>query len=307
MFFVIAQLPVLPFSNVLCWYKMFVLVKRIEVCTVPELPEVETVRRVLAPQLAGRKILGVDVCNVQVVAYPDVESFAQRLAGQVINGMRRRGKFLVIMLSSGDDVVLHLRMTGSLLLVPLDYTLEKHTHLVISLDCGDRLCFTDPRRFGRFWLVQSGAEDLVSGIHRLGLEPFDSFLTGDYLRSSFGKSRKAIKSCLLMQDVVAGIGNIYSDEILFKAGISPLRAACSLNDVEWRTLAAAIHERLAYYVGKNDISPADYLSGGGRDYRNTPYLNVYGHAGKPCPLCGEPLYRAVVGGRSSVFCRNCQR
>ena len=273
----------------------------------PELPEVETIRRVLEPQLRGRTISDVRVNRPEVVAHPGAEGFCSSLKGQALSGMGRRGKFLLFLLEGGGRVVLHLRMTGGLLLAPADLPQEKHTHLVFLLDNGAELRFADTRRFGRFWLVQSGEQDAFSGVGSLGREPFDPDFSAQYLSSRLEKRKKAIKECLLDQSVVAGIGNIYSDEILFAAGIHPARPAASLKPEEWARLARAIPERLAYFIEKNEITPEEYLQTKGRDYRNTPFLQVYGHGGQPCPVCGTALRRTVIGGRSSVFCPRCQK
>ena len=273
----------------------------------PELPEVETVKRVLEPQIAGRKIAVIEVRNPQVIARPGTKEFCAALAGQTIAGMGRRGKFLKIMLESGDAVVLHLRMTGSLLLAPRGWPEEKHTHLVFILDDGSELRYSDVRRFGRFWLLRAGETDDFTGAQKLGLEPFDKALTAKYLQNAFAKSKRAVKDCLLDQSVIAGIGNIYSDEMLFAAKIRPDRAAESLSRAEWTRLARLVPERLSYFLEKNAISAEDYLSGKGEDYRNTPYLRVYGHAGERCPICGETLQKTVVAGRGSVYCPKCQK
>lgn len=273
----------------------------------PELPEVETIRRVLEPQLKGLMVEQITVSRPEVVSHPSAEEFCYRLNGQRIVRLERRGKFLRIVWSSGDTVVLHLRMTGSLLLVPADDTAEKHTHVIFHFSSGSELRFCDPRRFGRFWLLEQGEDDSYSGIAKLGLEPFDSGLTAAYLQTYCQKRKRAVKECLLDQGMVAGIGNIYADEILFAAGIHPKRPANSLNMQEWDTLAAAIPERLSYFIEKNAISPEDYAAGKGRDYRNTPFLQVYGHGGKSCPRCGRTFDRIVVGGRGSVYCPFCQK
>ncbi len=273
----------------------------------PELPEVETIKRVLEPQISGLQIGSVDVDRPEVIAHPMAAAFCRMVAGQVIGGMGRRGKFLQIRLESGDTVVLHLRMTGSLLLTPSNYPAEKHTHATFHLSGGHDLRFIDTRRFGRFWLIHAGEDDTYSGAGKLGPEPFDASLSVEYLRASLGRRRRPIKDCLLDQSVVAGVGNIYSDEILFTAKVRPGRPACSLTDREWQRLADAIPERLAYFVEKNVITPEEYLAGKGQDYRNTPFLQVYGRAGKPCPTCGKTLCRIVVAGRSSVFCPRCQK
>lgn len=229
----------------------------------PELPEVETIKRVIEPQIQGLTIEQASVRRPEVTAHPAAEEFCRRLAGQVIAEMARRGKFLMIQLHSGSRIILHLRMTGCLLLAPASLPEEMHTHIVFALSNGMELRFSDTRRFGRFWLLE--------------------------------------------QTVVAGIGNIYSDEILFTAGIDPARTADSLRRREWERLAAVIPERLAYFIEKNAITAEDYLQTKGRDYRNTPFLQVYGQEGKPCPRCGQLLLRTVIGGRSSVYCLNCQK
>lgn len=272
----------------------------------PELPEVETIKRVIEPQIQGLVIKKVTVRRPEVVAYPDADTFCKTLTGQVISEMARRGKFLIILLTDGDRIILHLRMTGGLLLTPSDYPEEKHTHIVFSLNNGMELRFSDMRRFGRFWLIQKDEADTYSGTHKLGIEPLTKAVTFEYLHTHFGKRKKTVKECLLDQSVIAGIGNIYSDEILFTAKIHPARPASSLSEKEWETLAAVIPERISYYIETNKISTEEYLQTKGRDYRNTPFLQVYGQAGKPCPKCGETLCRMVIGGRSSVYCPVCQ-
>ena len=273
----------------------------------PELPEVETIRQVIQPQISGLTIEDVIIERPEVVAYPEADAFCRLLTGQKISHMMRRGKFLTVLLDSGDRFTLHLRMTGCLLVVPREHPLEKHTHAVFRLNNGHELRFSDMRRFGRFWLLPKDAVDLYSGIEKLGIEPFDSRLTAGYLKAHFGKRKKAIKGCLLEQNVVAGIGNIYSDEILFASGLFPARPASSLRIEEWERLAATIPERLSYFTNKNATTPKAYLEGKGRDYRNTPFLQVYGHDGQLCPVCRDTLRRIVIGGRSSVYCPSCQK
>lgn len=273
----------------------------------PELPEVETIKRVLEPQLRGLRIEKVRVNRPEVIAHPCAEIFCSQAEGQPVRGMERHGKFLVILLGNSAKIVLHLRMTGGLLLAPAELVPEKHTHLIFEMSDGRELRFSDMRRFGRFWLISEGEEDSYSGIDRLGIEPFAKELSAQYLQLRLGNRKKTIKECLLEQGVVAGIGNIYSDEILFTAGICPFRHAHSLEFPEWQRLAAVIPERLSYYIEKNAISAEDYLQTKGKDYRNTPYLQVYGHAKEACPVCGEILLRTVIGGRSSVWCPVCQK
>lgn len=272
----------------------------------PELPEIETIKSVIEPQIKGLTIENVLVNRPKVIAYPTADEFCKGVTGQTIFSMVRRGKFLIIHLKNESRIILHLRMTGCLLVTPPDYPVEKHTHIIMQFNNGTELRFSDTRRFGRFWLIQSGEEDTYSGISKLGLEPFDEKFTVGYLQSKLGKRKKTIKECLLDQSIVAGIGNIYSDEILFWARISPVRAANSLTIEEWQHLATVISECLSYFIEKNYITPEDYLQSKGKDYRNTPFLQVYGHNGEPCPNCGNTLCRTVIGGRSSVYCPVCQ-
>lgn len=273
----------------------------------PELPEVEAIKRVLSPQLQGLVIEDILIRRPEVIAHPDGEAFRTRLAGQSFSGMERRGKFLLLLLENGDRIILHLRMTGCLLLTPSDLPEEKHTHLIFRLSAGKELRFTDIRRFGRFWLLQKGEEDPYSGLEDLGREPFDPAFTADYLRSRLGSRKKAVKECLMDQNVIAGIGNIYADEILFAAQIHPARPAGSLSGGEWERLARIIPGKLSFFIEKNEMTPEEYLETKGQDYRNGPFLQVYGKEGQPCPVCGESLRRRVIGGRGSTFCPNCQR
>ena len=273
----------------------------------PELPEIETVRRVIGPQIVGRRVTEVSVRHPKVIGHPDPESFAERLVGRTFTDLTRRGKSLTAILDDRSRMVMHMRMTGCLVVAPHDRPEESHTHIIIGLDDGMELRFSDTRRFGRFWLLADGEDDDCTGVCKLGPEPFDPSFTAEYLENRIGGSRRTIKECLLDQSVVAGIGNIYSDEILFNTGIDPLCPACRLCHEDWKRLAEEIPRALRYFIEKNEISPDDWLEGKGREYRNTPYIRIYGHSGEPCPVCGTPLVRRVIGGRSSVSCPECQR
>lgn len=273
----------------------------------PELPEVETIRRVIEPQIRGLTIEEIVVNRPEVIAHPAADEFCSCLSGQRMERVTRRGKYFVIHLKSGDRIIIHLRMTGCLLVMPEDSPKEKHTHVIFRLNGGMELRFSDTRRFGRIWLLRKDETDIYSGIEKLGREPFDQRFTAGYLSDRLGKRKKALKECLMEQSVIAGIGNIYSDEILFSAGIDPARAAESLTLEEWQRLAEVIPGRLLFYIQKNEITPEEYRKTRGRDYRNTPFLLVYGHEGEPCPICGTTLRRRVLGGRSSISCSNCQK
>lgn len=273
----------------------------------PELPEVETIKQILEPQIKGLSIKAAVVNRPDVVAHPDSEEFCRRLEGQYISGMTRRGKYLIILLKDGSRLIIHLRMTGCLLLTPSDYPEKKHTHIILQLQNDKELCFSDTRRFGRLWLLKKDERDTYSGIEKLGSEPFDPNFSAEYLITRLGKRKKAIKECIMEQSVIAGIGNIYSDEIMFEAGIYPARPANSLTGEEWTRLAAVIPRQLYYFIEKNKVTPEEYLEAKGENYRNTPFLRVYGKEGKPCTVCGNTLRRMVIGGRSSIFCPCCQK
>lgn len=201
---------------------------------------------------------------------------------------------------------MHMRMTGCLVVSPADRPEDRHTHVVIRLDDGKEVRFSDIRRFGRLWLFGDGEED-TSGTSSLGPEPDDPCLTPDYLSERIGGSHRTVKECLLDQSVVAGIGNIYSDEILFSCRIDPSRPACLLDEDDWVRLSEEIPRCMKFFTESNEVSPDEWLESGGRSYRNTPFIRIYGHAGEPCPVCGTTLVRDVVGGRGSVHCPTCQR
>lgn len=253
----------------------------------PELPEVETVRRILEPQLAGRTIVSLALNCPDIVAHPSAMDFTRAVFGSVIKNMGRRGKFLFIHLEGNDTLLLHLRMTGQLLVTPPDFPEEKHTHIVFYLDDGNELRFIDTRRFGRFWLLKGGEKDIYSGVEQLGPEPFDAILTADYFLQKLGKRRKSVKECLLTQSVVAGVGNIYADEVLFDAKLHPGGSASSLTSREWGRLAAALPAVIQKGIDGNCITPQDYLAGRGREYRNESYGYTVMKA-TPAPVAVQP-------------------
>ena len=272
----------------------------------PELPEVESVRVALEASLRGRRVESVRLPDERCAAHPAAEAFCDGLRGRAFSALGRRGKFLYATLDDGGKLVVHLRMTGRLLLAEAGEASAAHTRAAFLLDDGRELCFVDARRFGRLWLLRPGEEDTYTGMAGLGPEPDDPALDAAYLRGACGKSRRAVKSCLLDQSMIAGIGNIYSDEILHVVRIRPDRPACSLSTEEWTRLAEHIPRVMRFFTEKNLVTFAEYRQSAGLEYRNTPWLRVYAHAGEACDRCGAALKRTVIGGRSSVFCPNCQ-
>lgn len=273
----------------------------------PEMPEVEIIRRIIEPQIAGEKVLSVIVNHPQIIAYPEIDEFVAMLSGQVFHNMSRRGKFLTFHFENGDRMVLHLKMTGQLLVTPADYPEEKHTHLVVSLSGGNQIRYIDVRRFGRFWYLKKEEVDIVTGQDKLGLEPFDKDFTAEYLKTKIGKRKKSIKEMLHDQSIIAGIGNIYSDEILSEAGIYPEEKCMDLDDADWEKLTEKIKEIIAWGIDINEMTPEEYLAGKGKEYSNISSLRVYGLEGKPCKKCNNIIERIVIGGRSSCFCPSCQK
>lgn len=272
----------------------------------PELPEVETVRKVLDQQLRGRRIVKVTAGRPEIVMRPSFSEFRREAGSSVIRGMGRRGKFLLIHLDSGATMILHLRMTGQLICAPADFPVRPHTHVIFELDDGMELRFIDTRRFGRFWLVRAGEEDTFSGIGKLGPEPFDETFNPEYLEQKLGKSAAAVKQGLLDQSVVAGIGNIYADETLFEAKIRPQTSARDITKKGWKKIAAAARSVLARAIAGNAVTPAEYLAGEGSDYRHNDFY-VYGRGGEPCRVCGKTIERGKIGGRTSCYCPKCQK
>jgi formamidopyrimidine-DNA glycosylase len=270
----------------------------------PELPEVETFATDLRPQLVGRRITAAHILWSRTLAEPDVPELTARLAGQKIDRVGRRGKFLVLALESGDSLLVHLRMTGRLQIVP-DESPElagPHVRAWFELDDGRVLNFTDPRKFGRIWLT----EDLTRVVGKLGPEPLAWDFSAEILAERLGRRRGAIKALLLNQEIVAGLGNIYADEALFLAGIHPLRSGASLTSGEIERLHAAIRQVLGEAIGERGTTLRDYRPPYGQIGAYQNELRVYQKTGQPCPRCGTPIQRIRVTQRSTHYCPHCQ-
>ncbi|MER3437663.1 MAG: formamidopyrimidine-DNA glycosylase [Chloroflexota bacterium] len=273
----------------------------------PELPEVETIRRTLEPAITGRIITGLRTGSFPgVLGSTPAEVVAREISGRTITSVQRRGKFLVIHLNGDLAFVVHLRMTGRLVLRDRLAPPERFEHLAIELDIGLDVRFADQRKFGRVLLLdRAGLGQLEC---QLGAEPLDPEFTAgkfaDLLRGRQGK----IKSVLLDQRLIAGIGNIYADEALFRAGIHPERRASSLFQDEVERLHGAIQSVLREGLVNRGTTFSSYRDGWGEPGTNQANLGVYGRGrrGEPCPCCGASLRCVVVSGRSSHFCPHCQ-
>lgn len=270
----------------------------------PELPEVETVAHDLRGQLVGRRFVSAAILWPRTLAMPGVEEVEARLSGREVISVGRRGKYLLMHLDDGQTLVAHLRMTGRLSIVPGDSPLleDKHTRAWFGLADGEALVFNDSRKFGRIWL----AERLEDVVGKLGPEPLAWDLTPQDFAARICRRKTALKALLLDQTVVAGVGNIYADEALFRAGIHPLRKASTLTDAEAGRLYDALREVLNEAINKRGTLLRDYRTPYGEDGYFQNHLRVYGRYGKACPQCGEPIERIRVTQRSTHFCPKCQ-
>jgi formamidopyrimidine-DNA glycosylase len=270
----------------------------------PELPEVETIARKLREgcggesAILGREILAVEIRHPKPVAFPAAEAAREQMRGRLFEEISRRGKFLVCRLSQGF-LLIHLRMSGDLQVVPAGGTPRKHDHVIWHLSGGVDLRFHDPRRFGRIWLTDDPAEVLGA----LGPEPLTQEFTIARLGSMLRARRRLLKPLLLDQTFIAGLGNIYTDEALHRARLHPLRRSDTLRKDEvtrlWRGIRAALRVGIA-----QDGASIDWVYRGG-GFQN--HFRVYGRAGDPCRKCGAKIRRTVVGQRCTYFCPRCQR
>jgi len=263
----------------------------------PELPEVETIVRSLRPSLEGRSILSADLRWKRTLAAPSPAAFARRIAGQRIQTVGRRAKFLHLTLDR-DALILHLRMSGDLRIVAGDAPPARHDRLILPLSDGARLVFNDPRKFGRVWLT----DDPQALFADLGPEPLAEEFTPDGLYARLHARRRQLKPLLLDQTFLAGLGNIYTDEALHLARLHPLTRSETVSPTQAEALWRAIRSVLEEGIRRNGAS-IDWVYRGG-DFQN--HFRAYGRTGEPCPVCGTPIERIVVGQRGTHFCPKCQ-
>lgn len=275
----------------------------------PELPEVETVRRGLAAQIAGRVFAGISYLEwPRTLATPDAPLFAARLVGQRVVAVRRRAKFLIIDLADGsgggDHLVAHLRMTGQLTVAPADAPRERFARVAFAFADGDELRFSDIRRFGRIELHD--AAGLAARLGDLGPEPLGDDWTAERFAAALAARRTRLKPLLLDQRFLAGLGNIYVDEALFRARLHPLTAADTVSAARAGALHAAIRAVLSEAIGSGGTTFSNYRDAYGQEGDYYERRRVYDRAGSPCPGCGDQIARIVVGGRGTHLCPTCQ-
>ena len=284
----------------------------------PELPEVETTRRALAPHLEGRRVAAVTLRRPDL-RWPIPAEVADLLPGQRIDAVRRRAKYLLLDTAVGS-ALLHLGMSGSLRVLPTKTPVGTHDHVDIVLDDGHLdsgrrrdgargparvLRFNDPRRFGcLLWQAVGITHELLQG---LGPEPLSDEFDGDYLFARSRGRKAPVKVFLMDQRIVVGVGNIYVAEALFAAGISPLRAAGKISRARYRLLADAIRRILLHAITRGGTTLRDFLSPDGAPGYFEQELSAYGREGEPCPNCGRALRHAWIGQRATVWCTRCQR
>ncbi len=269
----------------------------------PELPEVETTRRGIAPHLRGRRVLELRL-RVPALRWPIPPELVQELPGQIVVDVQRRAKYLLLATARGS-VVLHLGMSGVLRVLPSDLPPGRHDHVDLVLDSGRMLRLSDPRRFGALlWQPAGSCHPLLS---ELGPEPLSDAFDGDHLwRGSRGR-RAPVKAFIMDQAVVVGVGNIYAAEALFRAGIHPLRAAGRISRQRYGVLAEAIKAILAHAIRRGGTTLRDFLHPDGSPGYFEQELLVYGREGSTCRRCGATIRSIRLGNRASCYCPRCQR
>jgi len=274
---------------------------------VPELPEVETIVADLRPHLVGRTIVRCELSFPTIVRHPEPEQFIDAVTGMRIESMGRRGKYILIRFASDVLLVVHLGVSGQLRLVDPTAPLEKHTHAIFFLDDGKQHRYRDPRRFGRLLLGTQDALLAAKKMPRLGPEPFDPDYAAEELYRELHRRRAPLKAVLLDQKAIAGVGNIYADESLYRARLRPTRLANTVSKPGARRLRDALGESLAIAIANRGSSVDTYRDAWGEIGGQQEQLLVYGRAGEPCFSCGRPLSSVRIAGRTTVFCRHCQR
>ncbi|MBA3357531.1 MAG: bifunctional DNA-formamidopyrimidine glycosylase/DNA-(apurinic or apyrimidinic site) lyase [Pyrinomonadaceae bacterium] len=275
----------------------------------PELPEVEHIVRALRRAVLGRQIIATEIRLPKLISPTSPSVFNNKLKGSRISGVGRRGKFILIDLDSGKVLVVHLRMTGKFLVLTPDDPLPPHAHAVFYLDDERRLVFRDQRQFGVMKLVANSRLLKTKGITELAPEPFSDEFSVGYLRETLARSRRTLKTLLLDQTRVVGLGNIYAAEALFRAGINPFKTASGLSARRVERLHQAIRDVLRAAVSGSSASRINLENPNGFSYGETfgKVWQVYEREGKACFKCGARIRRLTHGGRSTYWCPRCQR
>jgi formamidopyrimidine-DNA glycosylase len=273
----------------------------------PELPEVEVLRRSLEPHLIGDRVERVEVSNPALREPVDVARLRRAARGREVTALRRRSKYLLIDLDGGWTVVVHLGMSGRLTLVPEETPREPHEHVAFHLRSGRRLRLRDPRRFGVVFAVKTVELDADPHFAHLGPEPLEPGFSGETLARAAVGRRGPVKAFLMDAGVVVGVGNIYASEALHRAGVHPGRSVARISRGRWERLAEAGVAVLRQAISQGGTTLNDFADGEGRSGYFQVSLTVYDREGEPCLACGRPVRRIVQAGRSTFYCPGCQR
>jgi formamidopyrimidine-DNA glycosylase len=275
----------------------------------PELPEVETVVKGLRPLITDKIVTAVEIREENMIAFPkaDIEAFTDSLVGSKIEAINRRGKYIIIELNKDKNMVIHLRMTGKLLVKEVKEFRDKHTHVIFSLNDGQEIRFNNIRKFGRVYLIDKNHPEQAGGLADLGPEPLSDDLTVEDFKKLFENRRALMKSLLLNQHFIAGIGNIYADEILFRSGVRPDRTADTLTEMEKEAVYHNMREILKKGIIYGGTSFSDYVNAFGEKGSFQEELRVHQRQGEECYECGSIIEKIKVSGRSTYFCPQCQK
>ncbi len=273
----------------------------------PELPEVETIKRDLEKKVVGKKVTRIKVFSEKPLNVSKDE-FVNSLVKGKIEKVERRAKLIIISFSTGFSLLIHLKLTGRLLYLPSSQGVEKHTHVVFSLNDGFDLRFADFRKFGYLKLFPRDGFEMMAELSQYGPEPLDEAFTEKTLKDLLARKRQGkIKSLLMDQSFIAGIGNLYADEILFYAGVKPTRDVFQITEAEIKRITEGIKTILNAAIEKRGSSVDDYVDLNGKKGSYVPYLRVYRRGGKSCYACGAKIVRIKMGSRSTHFCPKCQK
>ena len=272
----------------------------------PELPEVETVKETLKLKLIGKKIKDVKVYYDGIIAYPEVKEFSKQIKNLPIKDIKRRGKWLMFDLDN-YYLLSHLRMEGKYFFKNKEDKLDNHEHVVFTLDDDEELRYRDTRKFGKMYLIKKEDINSIGPIKDLGLEPWDDSLTKENLKSKYKNKKLPIKTVLLDQSIIVGIGNIYADEILFLSKLNPLIKCCDLKDNDLDNIIKYTKEVLEKAIKLGGTTIRTYTSVDGVHGRFQNELLIHGKDKDVCPNCGQPIEKIRVGGRGTYYCINCQK
>ncbi len=272
----------------------------------PELPEVETIRRTIAGKIEGKMITQADILLPRLIKWPSPHEFQALIVGKKINRLERRGKYLLFQLSDDSVMVIHLRMTGRIYYVTAGEDLDRFTRIIFRLNNNDKLIYADSRTLGTLYAMPANELSRISGLSEMGPEPLTDNFTREYLQAVMGERQGTVKAILLNQKLIGGLGNIYVDESLSLAGIHPKRPGGSLDSVEINKLYDAITQVIREAIAHNGTTFRDYRDGIGQKGSHQQHLYVYGRKAQPCRNCGTPIEKTEVAGRGTHFCPYCQ-